>query len=80
VIPVAEVEECKRLGNEIIGSITAGEREGKVIEGLQYGNSPTEYPREFIEDKTLVLTTTNGQSFTYGLCKRMCSGSYRFIC
>src|SRR5919112_5234633 len=60
VIPVAEVEECKRLGNLIIGSITAGEREGKVIEGLQYGNSPTEYPREFIQDKTVVLTTTNG--------------------
>lgn len=60
VIPVAEVEECKRLGSEIIGSITAGEREGKVIEGLQYGNSPAEYPGEFIKDKTLVLTTTNG--------------------
>lgn len=60
VIPVAEVEECKRLGNRIFGSVTAGEREGKVIEGLQYGNSPAEYPREFIEGKTLVLTTTNG--------------------
>ncbi len=51
VIPVAEVEECKRLGSRITGSITAGEREGKVIEGLQYGNSPTEYPREFIAGK-----------------------------
>src|SRR4051812_16324948 len=54
VIPVAEVGECKRLGNVISGSITAGEREGKVIEGLQYGNSPTEYPRDFIAHKTLV--------------------------
>jgi len=25
-----------------------------------YGNSPFEYPKEFIENKTLVLTTTNG--------------------
>ena len=80
VIPVAEVEECKRLGNEIIGSITAGEREGKVIEGLQYGNSPTEYPRQFIEDKTLVLTTTNGtkllhMAFAKG-CAQVVTGSF----
>ena len=31
-----------------------------MIDGLQYGNSPAEYPRDFIENKTLVLTTTNG--------------------
>ena len=33
---------------------------GKIAEGLEYGNSPFEYPKEFIEGKTLVLTTTNG--------------------
>jgi 2-phosphosulfolactate phosphatase len=27
---------------------------------LEHGNSPAEYPRSFIEGKTLVLTTTNG--------------------
>lgn len=73
VIPVAEVEECKRLGNQIIGSITAGEREGKVIEGLQYGNSPTEYPREFIEGKTLVLTTTNGTKLLHLALSKGCA-------
>ena len=51
---------CIELGNSTPNSITAGERDGKVIEGLQYGNSPAEYPRSFIEGKTLVLTTTNG--------------------
>jgi 2-phosphosulfolactate phosphatase len=60
VIPVASVEECIALGNSVEGSITAGERDGKVAEGLQYGNSPLEYPPAFIKDKTLVLTTTNG--------------------
>ncbi len=60
VIPVDNVENCKMIGREIKGAITAGERDGKVIEGLQYGNSPAEYPREFIKGKTLVLTTTNG--------------------
>ncbi|MCY7421654.1 MAG: 2-phosphosulfolactate phosphatase [Chitinophagaceae bacterium] len=60
VIPVEDVDTCKELGSQIDGAITAGERDGKVIEGLQYGNSPAEYPRDFIGGKTLVLTTTNG--------------------
>ena len=59
VIPVETVEQCISIGNKT-GGITAGERDGKVIEGLSYGNSPAEYPRSFIEAKTLVLTTTNG--------------------
>ncbi len=59
VIPVDSVSECIRIGKQI-DSITAGERDGKVAEGLEYGNSPFEYPTEFINGKTLVLTTTNG--------------------
>jgi len=59
VIPVEAVAECIRIGKEIAG-ITAGERDGKVAEGLEYGNSPFEYPPSFIKGKTLVLTTTNG--------------------
>jgi len=80
VVPVAAVDECKRRGSEIPNAITAGEREGKVIEGLQYGNSPAEYPREFIEGKTLVLTTTNGtkllhMAFAKG-CDEVVTGSF----
>jgi len=60
IIPVDAVDKCIAIGNATPNSITAGERDGKVIEGLQYGNSPAEYPRSFIEGKTLVLTTTNG--------------------
>lgn len=60
VIPVASVEDCIAIGNATPNSLTAGERDGKVADGLQYGNSPLEYPREFVQDKTLVLTTTNG--------------------
>lgn len=59
VIPVDNVPKCIELGKKI-DAITAGERDGKVAEGLQYGNSPFEYPREFINGRTLVLTTTNG--------------------
>jgi len=59
VIPVDSVSRCITLGKQIDG-ITAGERDGKIAEGLQYGNSSFEYPKEFIDNKTLVLTTTNG--------------------
>ena len=59
IIPVASVADCIRIGKQI-AAITAGERDGQVAEGLQYGNSPFEYPKDFIAGKTLVLTTTNG--------------------
>ncbi len=59
VIPVATVPRCIELGQEYNG-ITAGERDGKVADGLVHGNSPFEYPREFVENRVLVLTTTNG--------------------
>ena len=59
VIPVEGVQDCIKIGRQL-NAVTAGERDGKIIEGLQHGNSPSEYTREFIEGKTLVLTTTNG--------------------
>ncbi len=59
IIPVDSVAECIRIGKQI-ESITAGERDGKIAEGLENGNSPFEYSKKFIKGKTLVLTTTNG--------------------
>lgn len=59
VIPVATVAECIALGKQM-SAITAGERDGAIAEGLEYGNSPFEYPENFIGGKTLILTTTNG--------------------
>ncbi len=59
VIPVDSVSHCIELSRQL-GAISAGERDGKIAEGLEHGNSPFEYPRSFIEGKTLVLTTTNG--------------------
>ncbi len=59
VIPVDSVAKCIEIGKQIDG-ITAGERDGHIAEGLKYGNSPFEYPPDFVGGKTLVLTTTNG--------------------
>ena len=59
VVPVDDITKCIDLGKSLRG-ITAGERDGKIADGLEFGNSPFEYPPAFIKDKTLVLTTTNG--------------------
>ncbi|MGC4101032.1 2-phosphosulfolactate phosphatase [Ferruginibacter sp.] len=59
IIPVDTVAKAIDISKQI-DAIAAGERDGQIAEGLQHGNSPLEYSREFIEGKTLVLTTTNG--------------------
>ncbi len=59
VIPVDSVPKAIEISKSIDG-IAAGERDGMIAEGLQHGNSPLEYSRDFIENKILVLTTTNG--------------------
>jgi 2-phosphosulfolactate phosphatase len=60
IFPVASVQECINMKNELVDCIIAGERDGKVAEGLEHGNSPLEYPSSFIKGKKLALTTTNG--------------------
>lgn len=69
VIPVDSVARCIELGKNI-DSITAGERDGQIAEGLQYGNSPFEYPESFIKGKSLVLTTTNGTKLLHMALER----------
>ncbi|MEN9549536.1 MAG: hypothetical protein RIR12_2127 [Bacteroidota bacterium] len=59
VIPVDSVPKAIDISKKV-GGIAAGERDGMIAEGLEHGNSPLEYSRTFIENKTLVLTTTNG--------------------
>jgi 2-phosphosulfolactate phosphatase len=73
IIPVDSVAECIRIGKQI-ESITAGERDGKIAEGLENGNSPFEYPREFIGGKTLVLTTTNGTKLLHMALEKNAKG------
>jgi 2-phosphosulfolactate phosphatase len=69
VVPVDSVSECIKIGKQL-EAITAGERDGKVAEGLQHGNSPFEYPESFVAGKTLVLTTTNGTKLLHMALQR----------
>jgi len=51
-------EEAQQFEKERV--LLGGEREGKKIEGFDLGNSPREYKREVVKDKTVIFSTTNG--------------------
>jgi 2-phosphosulfolactate phosphatase len=78
IIPVAEVEECAAYREKGLDYLLAAERDGKVVDGFDFGNSPFSYTKEKVGGKTVVLTTTNG---THALhmsikAKRIVIGSF----
>jgi 2-phosphosulfolactate phosphatase len=60
IIPVSEVEECAAYREKGTGYLLAAERNGEVVAGFDFGNSPFSYTAEKVAGKTVVLTTTNG--------------------
>lgn len=58
MIPVSTVEEAREYQRK--GFMVGGERNGVVVEGFEFGNSPFSYMNEEIKGKEIVLTTTNG--------------------
>ena len=63
ILPVMQVQnafdraaELQKTGSVVIG----GERKGKRVEGFDFGNSPLEYSSDSLQDKTIIMTTTNG--------------------
>jgi len=78
IIPVSEVEECAAYREQGLDYLLAAERNGEVVEGFDFGNSPFSYTPEKVSGKTVVLTTTNG---THALhlsrkAKRVVIGSF----
>ena len=63
IIPVAQVEDCLKYAQD--GYLLAAERNGEVVEGYDFGNSPFSYTPEKVGGKTVVLTTTNGTKALY---------------
>ena len=59
VIPVVNVEKAREYLNKE-GHIVGAERNGEVQEGFEYGNSPYSYMGDHVENKTVVISTTNG--------------------
>lgn len=60
IIPVSEVEECAAYREMGLNYLLAAERNGEVVTGFDFGNSPFSYTEEKVAGKTVVLTTTNG--------------------
>jgi 2-phosphosulfolactate phosphatase len=60
IIPVSEVEECAAYREKGGDYLLAAERNGEVVAGFDFGNSPFSYTAEKVAGKTVVLTTTNG--------------------
>jgi 2-phosphosulfolactate phosphatase len=60
IIPVSQVEECSAYLEKGFDYLLAAERNGEVVEGFDFGNSPFSYTKEKVAGKTIVLTTTNG--------------------
>lgn len=58
IIPVPTVEEARALQEK--GCIAAAERNGQIVEGFDFGNSPRAYMDGALAGKTVALTTTNG--------------------
>lgn len=56
--PFAKLDDCLQAKQE--GYLTAGERDGKKVEGFDMGNSPFEYMEPTLKGKKIAFTTTNG--------------------
>jgi 2-phosphosulfolactate phosphatase len=58
ITPFAKLEDCLAMKGQ--GYFTAGERDGKKVEGFDLGNSPFEYMNPQLKGKKIAFTTTNG--------------------
>lgn len=58
IIPVMHVEDCLAYADK--DYLLAAERNGEVVDGFDFGNSPFSYTTEKVAGRTIVLTTTNG--------------------
>lgn len=62
IIPVYSIEDALKQAHTFNPGevLLAGERDGKKITGFTLGNSPFEYKKNIVKEKTLILSTTNG--------------------
>ncbi|PHR45616.1 MAG: 2-phosphosulfolactate phosphatase [Fluviicola sp.] len=58
VIPVSTIDEAKTYQEK--GYLVGAERQGEIVEGFDFGNSPYSYMKPELKGKEIVLSTTNG--------------------
>lgn len=61
IIPTEDVASAGLIGRNSEGqALLCGERNGKIIEGFNLGNSIKEYSHDKVNGKTLIFSSTNG--------------------
>ena len=62
IIPAESIETATALATDIDRNsvFLCGEREGKLIDGFDLGNSPREYKEKIVKDKNIIFVSTNG--------------------
>ena len=66
IIPCLSAEEALKIKKEN-GGVLAGERNGEKIEGFDVGNTPVGINEYETDEKTLILTTSNGTRILDGM-------------
>lgn len=62
IFPTVSTEDAVKLASSLgrEDTLLCGERRGLMVEGFDLGNSPSEFTRDTVEGKQLVMSTTNG--------------------
>jgi 2-phosphosulfolactate phosphatase len=58
IIPVSDLDEARKMKER--GFFVASERNGKIMDFADIGNSASDFIREDLEGETVVFSTTNG--------------------
>jgi 2-phosphosulfolactate phosphatase len=58
IIPVSTIKEARAYKEK--GFLAGGERNGEIVKGFEFGNSPFSYMNDYIRGREIALTTTNG--------------------
>ncbi len=80
IIPVESIENAVKISGSLFGDVTlrVGERNGKMIQGFNLGNSPLEYTEATVKGKSIIFCTTNGSVAMYRsrFAKNLAIGSF----
>jgi len=62
VMPVSDMAEAGKIASNLDPDVyrLGGERDGEKIDGYDLGNSPHEYTADVVENRDVVLNTSNG--------------------
>jgi 2-phosphosulfolactate phosphatase len=62
VLPVADMAEAGKIASNLDPDVyrLGGERDGKKIDGYDLGNSPAEYTPDVVDNRDVILNTSNG--------------------